>query len=234
MPRMSIEQAAYLAGAIDGEGHISLVPGGRFREGRKTPSFHFRLQVTNTNRAWLEELQRWVGGRIDLSRSRGNKRPCYVLRFGGMEAAEVIGQCQPYLLLKKPHAQLMLRYFELAAQRRSSNPPGRSSDPQVVAQIQAIYEELRSRNLRGLRPVVNPGPPVTDRTCSLEGCGRKHYSNGYCKTHYKKYVERGGPTSYEKNCARCKTLFLSKRSDARFCSKHCADLSYYERTKVST
>ena len=35
-------------------------------------------------------------------------------------------------------------------------------------------------------------PYSRTRVCSIEGCGRKHSSNGYCHKHHEAYIRRGG------------------------------------------
>lgn len=234
-------QAAYLAGVIDGEGHIGLVKNARHVGG--SPTWDFRVHITNTKRAWLEELRTWVmnGGEIESVgqtitpiKSRLNKRPCYQLRLRSKPARSLLGQVFPFLLLKRAHAELMLQYFDLAARRKNTTIPGRRCDPSVVAAMAGIHDQLKALNARGVVPVVNPGPPVSTRVCSLDDCGRKHFSNGYCKQHYKKYIERGGPAWHEKQCAYCGKSFTSRRSDARCCSHTCADAAGYRARKART
>lgn len=34
---------------------------------------------------------------------------------------------------------------------------------------------------------------MTDRTCSIEGCGKKHYARGWCRRHYNRWHRHGDP-----------------------------------------
>ena len=34
---------------------------------------------------------------------------------------------------------------------------------------------------------------MEDHTCSVGGCGKKHYSRGYCTAHYYKFLRHGDP-----------------------------------------
>jgi hypothetical protein len=225
--KLSVDQAAYVAGAIDGEGSIRLAKHRRVDSGGVR--FHFRVTIANTNHAWLVTLQSWIGGQIvkqGQPEGARNRRQCYQLELRSAETREVLRQIQPYLLIKRKHADLLFRYFELAAVRRAMNLPGQPADPEITARIEAICDELKSLNLRGLKPVPPPPLQRSSRRCLLDGCVRPHYSNGYCKQHHKKYIERGGPTWYEKPCIRCGRVFVAKRGDAVFCSKACTAAEY--------
>lgn len=229
---MTNEQASYIAGAIDGEGHISLIPNGTHREGHKTPSFVFCIAITNTNHSWLETLSGWIGGGIiDSLISKANKRPCYRLRFRGAEGRTLLLRVMPFLLMKKERAELILQYFELAARRRASNLPGTPSDPEIVQRLVAIHAELKRLNQRGIVNTNTGGGQVSDRKCALDGCGVKHYSSGYCRKHYRRYCENGGFKVYERNCINCGRPFVARRSDTECCSKPCTDRHQYVKNK---
>lgn len=227
------EQAAYVAGAIDGEGHLGLSkerpdPG----VGRVSARYAFRASIANTNKAWLEQIRQWFGGTIYQHRREGrgdNRRDAYDLRFRRSEVRALLAATMPYLLIKKRHAELLLTYFELAATRRATSRPRFPADPAIVAAQDAIYEELRSRNLRSGRTIKTI--ERTDAPCSVSGCERKHYGRGYCWIHYRKYIVRGGPAFYEKKCMSCGRDFVGRRSDTVYCSSQCADKMHYARNR---
>jgi len=229
---MTTEQAVYLAAAIDGEGYLGLVPIGRHREGHHAPGFSFRVSISNTDRSWLDTLQQWAGGYVELrSAVKGNRKPCYVLRFNGATAKDLLMRVMPYLILKKPRAELILRYFELAAQRRSHNSPGTPSNPTVVQAILDIHAQLKLLNQRGLVASAYAGPQPTTRICSIDGCETKHYSNGYCRQHYRRYCEHGGFKVYERTCVNCGRPFVARRKDTECCSKPCTDRHQYVKNQ---
>lgn len=227
MTDVTNEQAAYMAAAIDGEGHVGLSRQGPERGGGiASPRFTFRILVTNTNKAWLEELQRWFGGRLVQTHSENERRrACYSLRFMSMDAKALLIRVRPYLLMKRRHVDLMMRYFDLAAKRRLFSVNAKPADPIVVAEQEELYREIRSLNLHRKIQPVRIGRPK--RACSLDGCEGKHYGKGYCWIHYRKFIIRGGPSAHEKRCLVCGTEFVTKRSDTECCSRKCTDKRYY-------
>lgn len=222
------EQAAYMAAAIDGEGHIGLC---RVKpdpaKWKRSAQFAFVIKITNTNRAWLEKLQQWCNGSMySVAKKGDNRRPCYDLRFRSEEAKALLIRVMPYLLMKQRQAQLVLRYFELAAERRATSVNARPADAKIVAAQQAIHDEIRALNLSRLKQGT-PGPTPKHRGCSVDGCVRLHYGRGYCWIHYRKYIVRGGPAQHQKQCVECGRAFVSKRADAKCCSPDCTDKRYY-------
>jgi hypothetical protein len=65
---------------------------------------------------------------------------------------------------------------------------------------------------------------VAERTCSINGCDRKHRAKGYCGPHYNQILK---PDRHrrERNCEECLILYVTTRSDGRFCSLDCRDVS---------
>lgn len=229
---MTNEQAAYFAGAIDGEGWIGLrrlSPSSG--EWRKSPSFKFAVTVANTNRAWLETLKGWAGGGSIYEteqQAHRNRRACYRLDLRGPQVRLVLAQTMPYLMMKRRQAELLLAFYPLAARRRALNGAARGADPSVVKQQEAIYLELRELNKRGHAAINVGGRPQSKRQCALDGCEGKHYGHGYCWIHYRKFIVRGGPALHERSCAECGKPFVARRSDAAFCSSECAGKTYYK------
>jgi hypothetical protein len=222
------ERAAYLAGAIDGEGWIGLqriAPNAE--RGIKSPRFKFGLTIANTNRPWLETIQSWVGGTIYEMRGKANKRRCHFIRFSATEVKAILGMVMPYLLIKRRQAELLIQFFPLAAVRRMGNGyPASGADPGIVSQQEAIYRELRRLNQRG-ENAHNYTPQTERRECEFAGCKRVHYGRGYCWIHYRKFIVRGGPALHELACKECGKPFSARRSDAEFCSRECAAHAYY-------
>lgn len=225
---LTTAQAAYLAGAIDGEGSIQV--GSHRRVPTHAPTYYCHVSVTNTKLAWLETLQAWAGGtvyKVGSPHSRSARRQCYRLDWRGPESRELLPIIRPYLLIKGPHADLVLEYFDLASRRRMQNAKGVVKDPALVVRIEEIHSQVKELNLRGTKSAPPRYRVPLEQLCGISSCNRRRYSNGYCKVHYKKYIERGGPVWHERKCEVCPQVFVAKRSDARFCSKICSGRAYY-------
>lgn len=82
--------AAYIAGFLDGEGHIK-------RKGGYT-----EVRLYNTNRRILREIRALVGfGKIYLSRKGSkNHKPCYRLVFSSDHARSLLRELRRYSRLK--------------------------------------------------------------------------------------------------------------------------------------
>ena len=64
---------------------------------------------------------------------------------------------------------------------------------------------------------------MTERTCTVEGCGRKHRARGLCVSHYN--AEVYGPDRHRRTitCAECGAGHETTRWDGRYCSLWCRD-----------
>jgi len=100
-----VADLAYLAGIIDGEGCISL------SKSHKNDRYYYRLQLTITNTS--AELKQWLedkfGGRIRTSYARSNNRSDILhWTVSGNQCQWLLRQVLPYLIIKKPQAELAL------------------------------------------------------------------------------------------------------------------------------
>jgi len=96
---------AYLAGIVDGEGHISNFA--------IRSNSYIRIFITNTHLATLEAIQARLGcGSVvehKKTQTSLGKKPIYVLCFNGMERAElVLLKIRPYLSIKREQADKAL------------------------------------------------------------------------------------------------------------------------------
>ena len=95
----------YVAGIVDGEGHIGCYQSGP----RKYNHLYPRIGVTNTDLSLLEQLQQQFGGTIN-PKSYGKKgkpenwNQGYDWRCSGDTARNLIKELIPYLWVKKKQA----------------------------------------------------------------------------------------------------------------------------------
>ena len=123
----------YLAGFFDGEGSM------RLRSGfsRRSPlSIRVELKVTNTNLSILQAIQNEYGGKIRIKRNPS--RPCYTLYWSNIgNIKPILLLLVPYLIVKKPHAMLLLEYLK----HRGGPKKIRLSE-----RDRAVFDELRAIN----------------------------------------------------------------------------------------
>ena len=103
---------AYLAGIIDGEGHIGLERHGK--------SYSLRLAVHTTSK----ELAEWIltttgyGNKVQERRETRSvvirkRMPTYEWRVFGRQAAQMIGKVRPYLRVRDKQADIALAFQPL-------------------------------------------------------------------------------------------------------------------------
>ena len=107
LEKLKIEEIAYIAGLLDGEGCISI------NKGRDQSGAKYRLVVccANTDRAVLEFLYRMLGGRIYvISKSKWSRRTCWMWTTSSQQAGEILHILLPYLRIKKRQAKLAIKF----------------------------------------------------------------------------------------------------------------------------
>lgn len=121
---------SYTAGLLDGEGSISIIK----QINRSTVagySFHLRVVIYNTNEWLIKWLQMQFGGIIVISRRKIPFRaPLYSWRLSGNKAANFLVTLCPYLLIKRPQAEVALAF-----QAKKNNRRGTYTNPMTSAEL---------------------------------------------------------------------------------------------------
>jgi hypothetical protein len=139
---LSISEAAYLAGIVDGEGYLGLVNVNRTRHW-----FYAQLTIGMTGKE-LFDLQKQIGtGRIyTRTWQRPNTKPCHVWTLGANPCRCLLPQLLPFLRFKKRQAELVLEYLEMSAHIARKSPLLSQAHRERAT---AIWEQLKALNKRG-------------------------------------------------------------------------------------
>ena len=135
---MSKLTAAYLAGFVDGEGHISIYP--YVRKDRNNQVYYkVNFKVANTNKKIIEWLKASFGGWIYTQNRNPKHKIAYTWSLDSKNAEKVLKSIHPYMRVRKEQCGLVLERIRL------KNKNDTISSQRVVE----IYEELRKLNKRG-------------------------------------------------------------------------------------
>lgn len=137
---LSEAERGYLAGIIDGEGTLRVM--------RALKSWYAPfIQITNTNEALMDWLQRLLGekGIGHVYHERFRKKPNHKLKHVYNIAAvqgvkQILDQIAPLLVIKKEQAKLLLEFISMKEEK---------ADYGVLPREQEIFEELKLLNKRG-------------------------------------------------------------------------------------
>lgn len=132
----------YLAGLIDGEGYLGLLPS-RVK-GLKNPSFEPVIKIGMTGQSAYDIMyalkERYTGNIEQRSKLTTGGRIAYTINLKGKKrVAQVIADIYPYLIVKKPQAALLLEFCDLPSTH--SNYATFSQD--VLNRKIELYKELK-------------------------------------------------------------------------------------------
>ena len=145
---LPVGHAAYIAGFLDGEGHLGILRAKR-AESRSGYRYGVVLDVSNTNREVLGTILQWLGdngwiGNPERNNHRfPNAKPLYRLRFSRLQIREILPQIMPYLIVKREQAKAMMAYFE-----EMDKAPMMTSV--VHPHFEALYQRCKALNKRGI------------------------------------------------------------------------------------
>lgn len=93
---------SYLAGFIDGEGHISIRLRRRIRKGRLgKPNYDIQVQISQKTIEPLKSIQTMYGGALDL-RPRANNRTAWVLVWcSHADVMRILNAIEPFVICKR-------------------------------------------------------------------------------------------------------------------------------------
>jgi len=141
----SIEEIAYLAGIVDGEGSIYI---GAFSSNPKTGAPHYQtnIEVTNTDIGLIDWLVNVFGGRrasyTAKQTPKNSRRAVYRWMASGDRCTHLCEIMMPYLVIKKRQAEIMLQMR--ATFKHTGAQKGRQGTPAVSQEILEIRKRLEA------------------------------------------------------------------------------------------
>jgi hypothetical protein len=146
-PLLSQEQAAYVAGFLDGEGSLQIVPDKRRGVLR---GYTVRMELCNCHRAALEVIQTWFGDGFIREKPRDltKHKPNFILGIGGDTLRQILRDIYPYLLIKREHADILLE--ALALNKRMGKVKANFDSQDRLDKMTALHARLVPLNKRGI------------------------------------------------------------------------------------
>lgn len=133
------ELLAYLAGIVDGEGYLGIKRD--MVKGRGvSPVFYERISVASTNRAAIDLFcETFKCGKVYVHRIKKlSKREYWSWEVSNKIATGVLAQLYPYLRIKKPEADIILKFRATQLRKYRVLPA------EVIARRQALYEDIKA------------------------------------------------------------------------------------------
>lgn len=145
-------EAAYIAGIVDGEGNISYAC--TLRERQNNLQYQLQVAISNTDMMLINYLYgKCQSGRIGLYRStRGKEKPVYRIYWAGDAALEFLAQIEPYLVIKKERALIVLAFYAKVIETFGTvNLRGMKVIPEwLKSERVLVHEKMRELNKRGV------------------------------------------------------------------------------------
>ena len=139
----------YIAGLVDGEGHVSLSgqwvnrPYGRQRYWQTKPSFSICMDMRaavllSTFRDWAKSIGANVSYTIYSYKSNKGRTYCKVATTGLRSAAIICRALVPHLILKKANAEMIIQYADMRERAsRKWNTKDLSLEMKLVSECKA-------------------------------------------------------------------------------------------------
>lgn len=140
------EKIAYLAGIIDGEGSIMLWM--NKGDPKIRGQFNLRINVSSTTKCLIDWLTDNFGGNsYELNAPSRKAHPHwkqqYIWEVKKPDLLPFMKQIHPYLLIKKSHCEIAIKFRETFAKRE------RRISQETYDKRLNLYEQMKHLNLRG-------------------------------------------------------------------------------------
>lgn len=157
------EDLIYLAGLIDGDGCF-FISERISRDGRAIQSYTMNLGIACIEKFLIDWVHSVFGGSVHRWKKQPPRRDLYSVNFGGNRLTQITKLLLPFLKLKKPHAENMLKI-----RNTYDGFGGRYRQPsqEVIETRHQCY--LISRKINSHKPLPkNLSSPLSSSLCSEE------------------------------------------------------------------
>lgn len=132
---------AYLAGIIDGEGHIGINRTKTCPQKRINPRYQAEIIVVNTDLRLIELFVDQLGGSYcERKKVKEWHKTTYAWKVSSTTARDVCARLLPYLFLKKEQAKQIIRLYE------ECDFNMRVLTNEEIAKRECIYQQLAALN----------------------------------------------------------------------------------------
>jgi hypothetical protein len=142
-------ELGYMAGLIDGEGSISI---GRAPAcgNQKHDTYKLVLQVYMSTEEPLNTVVKWFGGKVEVlpiqTERFGQNIPGRQWRANGRKAIDILKMVRPYLILKRPQADLAIEYLEWYETTKGIGRTQPTEDTYLIREY--YWDKMRELNRR--------------------------------------------------------------------------------------
>ena len=171
-------ELAYIAGLLDGEGALFI---GKYpRKGNARLGYQGYMAIINKHVPMLQHIKSIIGGKIVV---QGKLRKCYTLSLSANEIRQWLPRLQPYLIVKKEQAEVLLAFLERQAKNASA----------PISDGLAVFYDVCYRKMKGLHhfefDYKEPKKSLGIRKCetcqtefeAFSSHPKKKYCSGDCK-----------------------------------------------------
>lgn len=140
----------YFAGIFDGEGCVRV--SNRYSKELKHKVIQLSLNVSNTNKQLINALKSNFGGYIIIRRRKFPRKITFDWEITGLGNIEkILELISPYLIVKRKHALLALKFINQRKNINYMSPKNRSYSPLTLKTYLEI-KQLNQRNKNNAKP----------------------------------------------------------------------------------
>lgn len=116
---VNLAKKAYIAGIMDGEGTVTLI------RQHSNENYSPEVSVANTSIKLLQWLKSNVGGGTIVRKKMRSERhkQAYTWKLRDNKALQLLREINRYLILRKPHAELILKKYKKLTPRNGRYTP---------------------------------------------------------------------------------------------------------------